>query len=158
MSSPLRPAAALHRGVDDLPWVDLRDGSELQLLRVDVDANLWIGRQRFQPGTRLLRHRHTGPVAVVTFRGRWRYLEYPEVNTAGSYLYEPAGSTHTFDVPADNDEVTEIWFSIEGSNLNLDEDGAVVSVFDATTILRYYQRECARLGVPHPPVIGAGSW
>jgi quercetin dioxygenase-like cupin family protein len=155
MTASAEPAAALHRGISDLPWIDLRDGSELQLLRVDLDANLWIGRQRFQPGTRLLRHRHTGPLAVVTFRGRWRYLEYPEVNTAGSYLFEPAGSTHTFEVPADNDETTEIWFSIEGCNLNLDADDQIVSVYDAASILRYYRRECARLGVRDPAVIGA---
>jgi hypothetical protein len=31
----------------------------------------------------------------VTFSGSWRYLEYPEVNTAGSYLFEPGESDIT---------------------------------------------------------------
>lgn len=152
MTSTLQPAA-LHRGVDDLPFVDLRDGSYLQLIHVDLTLNQWTGRQRFEPGTRLLRHRHTGPVMVVTTAGRWRYLEYPEVNTAGSYLFEPAGSVHTFDVPADNTETTEIWFSINGANLNLDADDNVVSVFDAFSVRAYYLRECARVGVSSPPLI-----
>ena len=145
--------AAQHRGRDDLPFVDLRDGSSLQLLQVDLAHNVWIGRQRFRPGTRLLRHRHTGPVTVATISGRWRYLEYPDVNTAGSFLFEPAGSVHTFDVPADNDEITEVLFTINGANLNLDDNSSVVSVFDAHSVRRYYLRECRRLGIRNPNLI-----
>lgn len=150
---PIEQPPALHRGIDDLPWIDMRNGSFLQLLHVDFSANLWAGRQRFNPGTRLERHRHTGPVSVITMSGRWRYLEYDDENIAGSYLFEPAGSTHTFDVPADNVETTEIWFSITGSNLNLDEDDNIVSIYDAQTLYRYYLRECARMGAPDPAVI-----
>ena len=38
--------------------------------------------------------------------GRWHYLEYPAVNTAGSYLFEPAAATHAFFVPPNSDEIT----------------------------------------------------
>ncbi len=48
-----------------------------------------------QPGVTIQRHKHTGEVLAFTIRGAWKYLEYPEVNTAGSYLFEPAGSIHT---------------------------------------------------------------
>ena len=41
---------ALHRGESDLPFVDLGDGSDLQLLQCDVEAGLWVIRTRFQPG------------------------------------------------------------------------------------------------------------
>ena len=71
----------------------------------------------------------------MTFSGSWRYLEYPEVNTAGSYLYEPAGSIHTLHVPPTNRETTDVWFAIRGANLNLDEQGNVESVWDAAFLI-----------------------
>jgi hypothetical protein len=100
-----------------------------------------------------LRHRHTGPVHVFTLAGRWNYLEYDDVNTAGSFLYEPAGSVHTFNVPQDNVGLTDIWFTIVGANLNLDEDDNVISIDDAASVLLFYLRAVERAGLPHPPVV-----
>lgn len=145
---------ALHRGVDDLPFVDLGDGSDLQLLQCDVEAGLWVVRTRFQPGYAVQTHKHTGEVFALTLSGSWKYAEYPEVNTAGSYLYEPAGSVHTLTVPEANDEVTDVWFAIRGANLNLDEAGNVTSVVDAGGIRDFYLAMCEQMGLPRPDVIG----
>ena len=146
--------AALHRGEDELPFVTIDEGIELQLLQVDVEAGLWVIRNRFQPGARVQTHKHTGTVFAFTRSGSWRYEEYPEVNRAGSYLYEPAGSTHTLVVPAANTEVTDVWFAITGANLNLAEDGSVDLVIDAQLVLETYLALCAAIGVEDPPVIG----
>ena len=122
---------ALHRGESELPFVALGDGTHLQLLQVDVEAGLWVIRTRFEPGVTVPTHKHTGEVFAFTITGSWKYVEYPEVNVAGSYLYEPAGSIHTLTVPAENDGLTDVWFAIYGANLNLDADGNVESVIDA---------------------------
>jgi 2,4'-dihydroxyacetophenone dioxygenase len=145
---------ALHRGENDLPWVSLGDGSELQLLQCDVEAGLWVIRTRFNPGYLVQTHKHTGEVFAFTISGSWKYLEYPEVNTAGSYLFEPAGSVHTLTVPEDNEGVTDVWFAIRGANLNLDAEGNVTSVIDAGTIRDFYLASCEAQGLPRPPVIG----
>ena len=145
---------ALHRGENDLPWVDLGDGSAMQLLQVDVEAGLWVVRTRFAPGYLVQTHKHTGEVLAFTISGSWKYLEYPEVNTAGSYLFEPAGSVHTLTVPDTNEGVTDVWFAIRGANLNLDADGNVTSVVDAGGIRDFYLAMCEDMGLPRPPVIG----
>ena len=145
---------ALHRGESDLPFVDIGDGSELQLLQCDVEAGLWVIRTRFPPGYEVQTHKHTGEVFAFTVAGRWKYREYPEVNTAGSYLYEPAGSVHTLVVPEDNDEVTDVWFAIRGANLNLDEAGNVTMVIDAALIRDVYLGACEGHGLGRPSVIG----
>jgi 2,4'-dihydroxyacetophenone dioxygenase len=145
---------ALHRGENDLPWVDLGDGSAMQLLQVDVEAGLWVVRTRFAPGYLVQTHKHTGEVFAFTISGSWKYLEYPEVNTAGSYLFEPAGSVHTLTVPDTNEGVTDVWFAIRGANLNLDADGNVTSVVDAGGIRDFYLAMCEDMGLPRPPVIG----
>jgi 2,4'-dihydroxyacetophenone dioxygenase len=145
---------AIHRGEQDLPFVDIGDGSDMQLLQVDIEAGLWVVRTRFQPGYEVQTHKHTGPVFAFTINGRWKYREYPEVNTAGSSLYEPAGSVHTLTVPADNTEVTDVFFAIYGANLNLDEHGNVTSVWDAAFIRDGYFLLAEAAGHDRPDVIG----
>jgi quercetin dioxygenase-like cupin family protein len=146
--------AALHRGEDELPFVELEPGLELQLLQVDIPNGLWVIRNRFAPGTKVQKHKHTGQVFAFTQSGSWKYEEYPEVNTAGSYLFEPAGSVHTLIVPETNTEVTDVWFAIYGANLNLADDGSVDLVIDAQLVLDFYLGLCAAQGIENPPVIG----
>ena len=147
---------AIHRGADELPFVALGDGTHLQLLQVDVEAGLWVIRTRFEAGVTVPKHKHTGEVFAFTLSGSWKYLEYPEVNTAGSYLYEPAGSVHTLTVPAENDGLTDVWFAIYGANLNLGPDGVTVeSVIDAGGVRDAYFALCEAEGKPRPNVVGA---
>ena len=153
-AAKIAPPTALHRAEDDLPFVTFFEGLDFQLLQASVENGLWVVRTRFQPGVTIATHRHTGEVFAVTFSGSWRYLEYPEVNTAGSYLYEPAGSVHTLHVPASNAGVTDVWFAIRGANLNLDEQGNVTSVWDATFLIETYFDRCAKAGYGRPSVIG----
>ena len=144
---------ALHRGESDLPFVDLGDGTHLQLLQVDVEGGLWVIRTKFEPGVTVQTHKHTGEVFAFTIAGSWKYLEYPDVNTAGSYLFEPAGSVHTLTVPATETEVTDVWFAIYGANLNLDANGNVEAVIDAELIYQFYRTTCREKGLGEPDVI-----
>ena len=145
----------IHRGEGDLPFVQLGEGVELQLLQVDLAQGVWVLRNRFAPDTTVQTHKHTGHVYAFTRSGCWYYLESPEArNTAGFYLYEPAGSTHTLHVPASNDEPTDVSFVIHGANLNLDEAGQVEMVIDAAMILEFYRAVCAdQHGIADPPVV-----
>ena len=141
---------AVHRGEDELPFVALGDGTHLQVLHVDAEEGLWVIRTRFEAGTTVPTHKHTGPVYAFTIAGSWKYLEYPEVNVAGSYLFEPAGSVHTLHVPETNPELTDVWFAIWGANLNLGPDGNVETVIDAGGIRDFYIALCEAEGHPRP--------
>jgi len=146
---------AIHRGESELPFVDLGEGIKIQVLQVNIDAGLWVVRNKFAPGTVVQKHKHTGEVFAFTQSGSWKYAEYPEVNTAGSYLYEPAGSVHTLTVPDTNTEETDVWFAIYGANLNLDANGNVDMVIDAQFIYEIYVAMCEAEGHGRPNVIGA---
>jgi quercetin dioxygenase-like cupin family protein len=145
----------VHRGMDELPFVDIGGGAWLQVCQVDLTTGIWVVRNRFEPGSQIQKHQHTGHVYAFTKCGSWHYLESPEaVNTAGSYLYEPAGSVHTLNVPDTNTEVTEVSFIIYGANLNLAEDGSVDLVIDAHNIAPFYKTMCAdQHGITDPPVV-----
>ena len=144
---------AFHLGEEEIPWVDTGTGVELKLVQVDIEAGLWIVRNRFVPGAMVQTHKHTGQVFGYTLSGAWKYAEYPYVNRAGSFLFEPAGSQHTLVVPDDNTEPTDVWFQIHGANLNLDADGNVESITDAAGIYQAYMALCEARGLDRPNVL-----
>ncbi len=155
MAAIMNAPPTIHRGEADLPFVDLGDAGLMQVLQVDLAQGIWVLRNQFEPGTTVQTHKHTGCVYAFTRSGSWHYLESPDaVNTDGSYLYEPAGSTHTLHVPESNDEVTDVSFVIYGANLNLDADGNVEMVIDAHAVLEFYRAMCAEQhGIADPPVV-----
>jgi quercetin dioxygenase-like cupin family protein len=140
---------AVHIGRDDMPFVDIGDGSKLKVLQVRPKEGLWIIENIFQAGYEVDTHKHTGPVFGYTVSGAWKYKEYDYVNRAGSFLYEPAGSVHTLQCIEDD---TRVWFQMYGSNINLDADGNITSVVDGQLTLDFYLALCAEMGVT-PPVI-----
>jgi len=141
---------AVHIGADELPFVDIGDGSKLKVIQVKEREGLWIVEDIFQAGYEVQKHRHTGPVYAYTTSGAWKYKEYEYVNRAGSFLYEPAGSVHTLQC-VEND--THVWFQIYGANLNLDEQGNVESVIDGALTLSAYYALCEAEGYPRPNVL-----
>ncbi len=145
--------AAIHLGDEDIPWVDLPDGSGLKLVYAKIKEGLWIVRNRFKPGFEVATHKHTGPVFGYTSTGAWKYKEYEYVNRAGSFLYEPAGSIHTLIALPENTEDTDVWFQIYGANLNLNPDGSIESVVDAQLISDAYFALCEMQGLPRPNVV-----
>ncbi len=156
---PLQGAAeAMHVGNSDTHFVDIGDGTLIQLLMVDLSQNIWITRNRMQPGTRVIKHYHTGPVYAFTLQGKWFYDEYPEtVNEAGSFLFEPAGSVHTLVIPKEQEDETIVWFLIHGTNINIDETGDVVSIADAFNVLEGYRYLCTEQGKSSDAVIVMGA-
>ncbi|MBZ2169099.1 2,4'-dihydroxyacetophenone dioxygenase family protein [Marinobacter sp. F4216] len=111
-------------------------GLDVQPLYLDPTKGIWALRVFFHPGVKLPTHYHTGTVHFWTLSGRWNYVEHPDQpQTAGSYLFEPGGSIHTFNVPEDNKEVTETVMIIEGANVNFDENGEYHSILDASSIM-----------------------
>ena len=149
-TDPSAIPGAMHIGADDLPYVDIGDGSKLKVLQVDVAQELWIVENIFQRSYLVPTHRHTGPVYAYTTSGAWRYREYGYVNRAGSFLFEPIGSTHTLECVEDD---THVWFQMYGKNLNLDAEGNVESEFDGPGTLEVYYALCEAEGHPRPNVL-----
>jgi len=112
-------------------------GVDVQLLAADVEGGFFTVRLIGQPGASVPTHLHTGVVHAYTLAGKWQYREYPDspANTAGSYLFEPAGSTHTLQIAKDAGEPTDVLFVIYGALVNFDEQGAILAVLDARAAL-----------------------
>ena len=76
---------------------------------------------------------------------------------AGSYLYEPVGSVHTFFCPEDNTEDTVALAWIQGAQVSFNEDGTFHSLIDAVTIQYLTETAAAAQGVGPVPYIRGGA-
>ncbi|RAS09412.1 cupin domain-containing protein [Cupriavidus alkaliphilus] len=139
--STLRPPASTQQdrlltlNTDTAPRLPTEvPGVTITPLFLDREHGTWVLYGRFEPGTILPKHFHTGTVHFYTTRGMWQYAEYPDdPQTAGSYLYEPGGSIHTFTVPADATEAAEGFMVVHGANVNFVGDN-YHSIMDAGAI------------------------
>ncbi|MHA3981699.1 2,4'-dihydroxyacetophenone dioxygenase family protein [Acinetobacter venetianus] len=121
---------------------------------LDADNGVWVIYARFDAGTLLPRHFHTGVVHFFTTAGSWNYVEYPDdVQTAGSYLFEPAGSIHTFS----SEQGTEGFMVIEGANINLNDDDSLMFIMDAGWIERTLHAVAQQTGQNMPRYIKPGA-
>ena len=163
--SPL-PLVALPQGelltINEVDNPLLRDalgpGVHFKPLRLDLEAGCWVVLAVLSPGAQLPVHYHTGVAEAYTLSGRWHYLEYPDQpQTAGSYLYEPAGSVHTFVCPESNTEDTVIFIRVEGANINFTEDGQFHSILDTTMIRHLVDQLAQARGLGALNYIGGGA-
>lgn len=123
-------------------------------MHADLARGVWALGVRYEPGSGTERHRHTGDVFGWTISGRWLYTEYGESYTAGTFVHEQAGSTHTLVVPNDNTEITEVFFVIHGANLILDDDDQVIRINDAGSFAARYRELCMAQSKPIPAFLG----
>jgi quercetin dioxygenase-like cupin family protein len=136
---------------DALPGVDINP------LFLDPENGVWVIRARFKPGTTLPKHFHTGTVHFYTLSGVWHYLEYPDQpQTAGSYLYEPGGSIHTFHCPEDS-EGADGFMVIHGANVNFDDEGNFVNIMDAGWIEQMVVAAARKQGIDKPRYFKPGA-
>ena len=135
---PETPLSSMHLNHATLPWVEQGGGVEMKLLRVSDDTGQWVSMNRFQPGTELPPHRHSGAVFAFTLSGAWGYRESGFVATAGSLVREPANTSHTLYVPRDATGPAEVIFFIEGSLIHYLPDGTIWGISDAHTQLAEY--------------------
>ncbi|MBU3062726.1 2,4'-dihydroxyacetophenone dioxygenase family protein [Nocardia sp. NEAU-G5] len=145
---------------NDIPLIRdaLGPGVHFKPLRLDLETGQWVVLAIFEPGAAVPLHYHTGIAQGYTLAGRWHYLEYPDqMQTAGSYLYEPAGSVHTFVSPADNTEDTVLLAFVEGGNVNFTEDGHFHSILDGVTIRHLTDALSQAQGLNGVQYIGGGA-
>jgi quercetin dioxygenase-like cupin family protein len=133
-------------------------GVHVQPLRLDIENGEWVVRATFEPGAKIPLHYHTGTAEVFTLSGSWHYREYPDQpQTAGSYLYEPGSSVHTFITPADNTEDTVILVHVVGANINFTEDGQFHSILDAALLRHLTDTLSAEQNLGAINYIGGGA-
>jgi quercetin dioxygenase-like cupin family protein len=129
---------------------DALPGVHINPLYLDPERGVWVIFGKFDAGITLPTHFHTGSVHFYTTSGLWHYVEFPDQpQTAGSYLFEPGGSVHTFHTPEEHGG-TEGIMVVEGANINFDADGNFVNIMDAGWIEAMIIAAAKRQGIDKP--------
>ena len=136
----------------------LHPGIKVHPLFMDPYNATMVLRIKFAPGITLPLHFHTGYVHGFTMSGCWYYTEYPDQKqTAGSYLFEPGGSVHQFNTPADNTEDTDTLFVMTGANINFASMGGdFMGIMDAGWVKNWVDQAIKDQGADKMNYISAG--
>lgn len=135
---------------EQLPWALWMEGLEVKLLRASLETGEYTLMTRYFGRTvDLPRHKHFGPVHAWTVSGRWGYLEYDWIATAGSYVHEPAGSVHTLRAYAEDEDCVVI-YQMSGGLVLLGPDDELWMYEDAESALERYRFALDQQGIPFP--------
>jgi quercetin dioxygenase-like cupin family protein len=131
---------------EDLPWVPFlpfTDQVHLKYYKIDpVHGEVVVG-MRMPGGVTLPTHYHTGIVILYTVSGAWRYIEHDWIARGGDAVYETAGSSHTPEAIED----TEMFLTLVGDLLFLDENGTIIAHENWKTSAARYRAYCEEHGL-----------
>jgi 2,4'-dihydroxyacetophenone dioxygenase len=141
--------AMMKRCVDpeQMPWAAW-DGPEssriaLKLLHCNPATGEYVTLARYAKGIQVPRHKHLAPLHTYTLSGVWRYEEYDWVATAGCYVYEELGATHSLIV----DEETVAFHVTEGPHAVYGDNGRIRVLIDWEYVQRYWLKALGDVGL-----------
>jgi 2,4'-dihydroxyacetophenone dioxygenase len=146
-SSPWAPEDIVEAAVssDERLWVPMGEGVWVRPLMFDTAHGAWANVMRTETTGTIARHRHAAPVHGYVIDGRWHYLEHDWVAEPGSFVYEPAGDTHTLVI--DDPARSHTFFWISGAMLSVDEQGEVLRYADVFTRIEEARRHFDDVGL-----------
>ena len=134
----------------------LRDGPEwmpfggehirMRLLMANVVQGSWVSLLRASGPGVVSRHRHPAPVTAMTLEGAWHYLEHDWVARPGTFIFEPAGDTHTLMCHPSEGHFTALFHSF-GPLIYVDETGQTLDYEDVFKRLDTYKAHCLSVGI-----------
>ena len=131
---------------DERVWVPQAPLVWFRPLMLNTINGGWCNLLRVRKAGVLSRHRHPAPVHGYVIKGSWRYLEHNWIATAGSYVFEPPGETHTLVVDEGVEEMIT-FFNISGAMLYIDTAGAVVAYEDVHTQIEMCRKHSIECGL-----------
>jgi 2,4'-dihydroxyacetophenone dioxygenase len=130
---------------DERLWVPMGPGVWVRPLLFDTAHGAWVNVMRTETTGVIARHRHAAPVHGYVLNGSWHYLEHDWKATPGSYVYEPAGDTHSLHIDDPGRGHTLFWIS--GTMASVDEKGELLAYADVFTRIEEARRHFEAVGL-----------
>ena len=128
---------------DDRFYAPLSETVGTRPLWISPSQNRWCDVLMCRGAGLVNRHYHPQQVFAYTISGKWGYLEHDWVATAGDWVYEAPGESHTL-VAYECDEPMRVTFNVTGPLIWLDENGepnGTFDVFDYIALVRdHYEK------------------
>ena len=113
---------------DDRFYAPLSETVGTRPLWISPSQNRWCDVLMCRGAGLVNRHYHPQQVFAYTISGKWGYLEHDWIATAGDWVYEAPGESHTL-VAYECDEPMRVTFNVTGPLIWLDENGEPVGPF-----------------------------
>ena len=130
---------------DERHWVPMGEGVWVRPLLFDTVNGAWSNVMRTETTGVITRHRHAAPVHGFVIDGSWHYLEHDWKATPGSYIYEPAGDTHSLHIDDAARSHTIFW--ITGTMASVDDKGELIGYADVFTRIEQARRHYEKVGL-----------
>lgn len=131
---------------DERMWVPRGDNVWSLPLMFNVSQGGWINLTRAKGEGVISRHRHPSAVTGYTLEGAWGYLEHGWTATAGTFVFEPPGETHTLVVRPDPGHMLVLFHNC-GPFIKVDESGNTVGYEDVFTRLEATKAHYEKVGL-----------
>ena len=114
---------------DDRYYVPLSETVFSRPLWISPTQNRWCDILMARRAGLVNRHYHPHQIFAYTISGKWGYLEHSWTATAGDFIYEAPGESHTL-VAYDSPEPMRVFFTVSAPLMWLDENGNSTGFFD----------------------------
>jgi 2,4'-dihydroxyacetophenone dioxygenase len=131
---------------DDRYYVPFSDTVSSRPLWISPSQNRWCDVLMARGAGLVNRHYHPQQVFAYTISGKWGYLEHDWVATAGDWVYEAPGESHTL-VAYEHDEPMRVTFNVTGPLIWLDEDGNADGTFDVFDYITLCKEHYDKVGI-----------
>lgn len=131
---------------DDRYYVPFTETVGSRPLWISPSQNKWCDVLRATGAGLVNRHYHPHEVFAYTISGKWGYLEHDWTATAGDFVYETPGESHTL-VAYRHPDPMKVFFIVTGPLVWLDEQGEPEGYFDVHSYLALCREHYARNGI-----------
>jgi 2,4'-dihydroxyacetophenone dioxygenase len=114
---------------DERYYAPLTDTVSSRPLWISPSQNKWCDILMAKGAGLVNRHYHPHEVFAYTISGKWGYLEHEWTATAGDFIYETPGESHTL-VAYEHKDPLKVFFIVKGPLIWLDENGSQNGYFD----------------------------
>lgn len=131
---------------DERYWIPFTETVSTRPVWISPTTNRWCDVLMAKTAGLVNRHYHPHEVFAYTISGKWAYLEHDWTATAGDFIYETPGESHTL-VAYESDEPMRVFFVVKGPIIWLDENGASVGHFDVHDLIKLAREHYERVGI-----------
>lgn len=114
---------------DERYYVPFTDTVSSRPLWISPSQNKWCHILMAKSAGLVNRHYHPHEVFAYTISGKWGYLEHDWTATAGDFVYETPGESHTL-VAYQHKDPMKVSFIVKGPLIWLDDEGEPAGHFD----------------------------
>jgi len=132
---------------DDRLFVPFNETVSSKPVWISPSRNMWADVLQATSAGLVNRHYHPLPIWAYTISGKWGYLEHSWTATAGDFIYETPGESHTL-VAYDHPDPMRVFFVVSGPLMWLDEEGQTIGHYDVFDYMAQARAHYEEVGMP----------